>query len=70
MDRKMPELEFSGWFCHKCKSPLTMVQVNVDYMGASFEVELPSCAKCGTTMIPEMLALGKMNEVEKLLEDK
>jgi NAD-dependent SIR2 family protein deacetylase len=39
-------------------------------MGASFEVELPGCAQCGTTMIPKILAFGKMLDVEKILEDK
>ncbi|MDR2422165.1 MAG: DNA-binding protein [Deltaproteobacteria bacterium] len=70
MDRKLPDMDVSGWVCHKCQSPLTVFMVNVTYMGASFEVELPGCAKCGVTMIPEILAHGKMLDVEKLLEDK
>ncbi|MDR1607112.1 MAG: DNA-binding protein [Deltaproteobacteria bacterium] len=70
MDRKIPDIDITGWHCHKCQQPLTMVSVKVTYMGASFDVELPSCAKCGTTMIPEFLAFGKMLDVEKLLEDK
>ncbi|MDR1395048.1 MAG: DNA-binding protein [Deltaproteobacteria bacterium] len=70
MDVKLPDMDLEGWFCHKCKSPLAMVKVKVTYMGASFEVELPTCPACRTTMIPEHLAFGKMLEVEKLLEDK
>jgi hypothetical protein len=31
---------------------------------------LPRCPRCGLVFIPEELALGKMAEVEKLLEDK
>jgi hypothetical protein len=33
-------------------------------------VELPTCPKCGYVLIPEQLALGKMHQVEQLLEDK
>jgi len=33
-------------------------------------VELPACAVCGLVLVPEALALGKMLEVEKILEDK
>ncbi|MDR1086465.1 MAG: hypothetical protein LBP22_16815 [Deltaproteobacteria bacterium] len=70
MDPTLPDMDIEGWFCQKCNSPLTMVKVNVTYMGASFAVDLPSCANCHTTMIPDFLAFGKMLEVEKLLEDK
>jgi hypothetical protein len=35
-----------------------------------FPVDLPKCPKCGQVLITEDLALGKMAEVEKLLEDK
>jgi hypothetical protein len=31
---------------------------------------LPTCPKCGIVLIPENLAMGKMNQVEHLLEDK
>jgi hypothetical protein len=39
-------------------------------MGASFRVELPGCPECGTALVDDALASGKMLEVEKLLEDK
>ena len=59
-----------GWVCGKCGRPLAPVSLNVEYMGASFHVELAGCPECGTAMVDEELAAGRMLEVEKLLEDK
>jgi hypothetical protein len=42
----------------------------VSYLGNSFPVELMCCPNCGLVLVPEDLALGKMVEVEKALEDK
>jgi len=47
-----------------------MRKVEVSYMGSKYPVNLPRCPRCGLVFIPEDLALGKMAEVEKLLEDK
>jgi Zn-finger nucleic acid-binding protein len=44
--------------------------VELQYMENVFKVELPLCPKCGAVLISEELALGKMLEVEQLLEDK
>ena len=62
--RKLP------WVCDKCKSKLEPHKVKVSYLGGKFEVELMRCPKCNTVFISEDLALGKMLEVEKGLEDK
>jgi ribosomal protein S27AE len=59
-----------GWSCGKCGQHLQPVSVNIEYMGSSFFVELPGCPTCGTILIDSELALGRMLEVEKLLEDK
>lgn len=61
---------YLGWSCAACGEPLVPGKVDIAYMGSSFPVELPVCPKCGLVLIPEELALGKMNEVEKALEDK
>ena len=60
----------NGWICDKCKSELELRKVKVLYLGGDFEVELLKCPKCNTVFIDEDLALGKMLEVEKELEDK
>jgi hypothetical protein len=44
--------------------------VTVEYLGSAYPVDLLKCPQCGLVMVPEELALGKMAEVEKTLEDK
>lgn len=56
--------------CAKCGVALEVGKVNISYLGSMFPVDLPRCPQCGLVFIPEDLALGKMTEVEKLLEDK
>jgi len=58
------------WHCAACDRPLELGQVTVTYMDNSFTTEMPRCAQCGSVLVPEALALGKMAEVEKILEDK
>ncbi len=58
------------WICDKCKKELALNKVKVSYLGGNFEVELMKCPECGAVFIGEDLALGKMLEVEKGLEDK
>ena len=58
------------WICDKCKKALQLSKVKVCYLGGNFEVELMKCPECGAVFISEDLALGKMLEVEKGLEDK
>ncbi|MGD9504062.1 MAG: DVU_1557 family redox protein [Syntrophobacteraceae bacterium] len=60
----------SPMWCGKCRVPLEMGKVNIAYLGSMFPVDLPKCPKCGQVFVSEELALGKMAEVEQLLEDK
>ncbi len=62
--------EDMNWICQPCGVPLEPGMVELHYVGNVFRVELPVCPKCRQVMIGEELALGKMLEVEKLLEDK
>jgi hypothetical protein len=62
--------EAEEWECAACGIPLEMAKVEVGYMGSKYPVNLPRCPRCGLVFVPEQLALGKMAEVEKLLEDK
>lgn len=59
-----------AWMCMKCNLALEMGKIDVSYLGNAFPVDLPRCLGCGQVYVPEDLALGKMAEVEKLLEDK
>ena len=56
--------------CLKCDIQLQMGKVNIGYLGSKFPVDLLHCPQCGQAFVPEDLALGKMAEVEKILEDK
>lgn len=67
---RVPEGDATGWLCSFCNEPLTPAPVTLEYLGSHFAVELPCCPACGFVLISEALAMGKMLEVEKLLEDK
>ncbi|AEF94422.1 hypothetical protein Desca_1568 [Desulfotomaculum nigrificans CO-1-SRB] len=56
--------------CLKCGIVMEPGKVEVMYMNSKFPIQLPKCHKCGMVYIPEELAIGKMLEVEKALEDK
>lgn len=70
MSEKNPESVKTEWLCSKCDVPLETGKVEVKYLGSSFPVDLLRCPKCGQVFIPEELAVGKMAEVEKMMEDK
>ena len=70
MSNHVDPREAEDWLCSKCGVPLELGQVEVAYRGSKYPVHLPRCPRCGLVFIPEQLALGKMAEVEKLLEDK
>ncbi len=58
------------WICAACDIPLQPAKVSIAYLGNAFPVDLLRCPRCGLVWIPEELALGRMAEVEKTLEDK
>ena len=58
------------WKCAKCDEVLVVGPVNVEYLGNRFTTELAKCPRCGFVLVSEELALGKMAEVEQMLEDK
>lgn len=59
-----------NWRCGKCGVALEPSKVEVSYMGSNYPVDLPKCPSCGIVYVPEQLAMGKMADVEKILEDK
>jgi hypothetical protein len=59
-----------AWTCARCDVALVISKVSISYLGSAYPVELPKCPNCGLIYIPEDLALGRMAEVEKALEDK
>lgn len=59
-----------NWKCDRCHQDLVLGPITVTYMGNRFTTDLPHCPSCGLVLISEELALGKMAEVEQILEDK
>jgi predicted RNA-binding Zn-ribbon protein involved in translation (DUF1610 family) len=70
MSDQTSQAPFAPWECAKCGVPLEVGKVTVEYLGSAYPVDLFKCPRCGLVMVPEELALGKMAEVEKTLEDK
>jgi rubredoxin len=62
--------EALDWTCDSCGVGLEFAETQVSYMGSKYPVDLPRCPQCGLVFIPEQLALGKMAEIERILEDK
>ena len=60
----------SRWICDRCKMPLEVQTVRLQYSRTIFALDLPACPRCGMILIAEELATGKMAEAEQALEDK
>ncbi|HVP77942.1 MAG TPA: DNA-binding protein [Thermodesulfobacteriota bacterium] len=60
----------SRWMCNRCKVPVEIQTVRLQYLRTIFALHLPVCPKCGMILIDEELATGKMAEAEQILEDK
>jgi ribosomal protein S27AE len=65
-----PQAEAADWECGRCGIPLEIGTVKVAYLDTEQPVDLARCPRCGSVMVPEELALGRMVQVEQLLEDK
>ncbi|MDD3846447.1 MAG: hypothetical protein PHC90_08800 [Syntrophorhabdaceae bacterium] len=58
------------WQCERCRCDIVSGPVTVEYMGNRFTTDLPHCPSCGMVLVSEETALGKMAQVEQMLEDK
>lgn len=65
-----PQADVTDGECARCGVPLEFGKVKVAYLDTEQPVDLARCPRCGLVMVPEDLALGRMLEVEQLLEDK
>jgi DNA-directed RNA polymerase subunit RPC12/RpoP len=59
-----------GWVCARCNAPLAAAKAILNYLNRDFETDLMRCTSCGVGFVGEGLAMGKMLEVERSLEDK
>ncbi|MDO9632441.1 MAG: DNA-binding protein [Humidesulfovibrio sp.] len=62
--------EGGTWTCACSAKGLAARAVDVTYLGSVFTISLLTCPTCELPLVPETLALGRMAEVEQLLEDK
>lgn len=56
--------------CYQCGVALEYRKTEFEYMGFTFQYDLPHCPCCGQVHVPEELATGKMLKVEMELEEK
>jgi hypothetical protein len=70
MTETINPFEQTKWMCAGCGITLVPGKVTVSYLDNSYPVEMLRCPRCGLTWVPEEIALGKMAEIEKTLEDK
>lgn len=59
-----------GILCEKCGVPLELQSVKITYLKSTFPTRILRCPSCGLSFVSEELAMGKMVEVEELLEEK
>jgi len=56
--------------CTRCNAPLEKSETKFDYLGHKFTRHVPKCPVCGMVYVSEELAVGRIAEVETMLEDK
>jgi len=70
MTETINQTERNNWLCAGCGIALEPGKVTVSYLDNAYPVEMLRCPRCGVTWVGELIALGKMAEIEKTLEDK
>ena len=70
MSRSYIKTEDLEWRCFKCNQSLVVSPAIVDYLGNELITDLPMCPSCAMVLISEQLAVGKVAEVEQLLDWK
>ena len=56
--------------CSKCNVTLEAGEVKLSYLDNTFPAEILRCPKCKQVFIPEDLVRGRIDELEKTLENK
>ena len=63
-------LEDRDLYCEKCDRWLIPQKVKFLYLGNQMEHKVPVCPRCGQIYVSEKLVLGKIVEIERMLEEK
>ncbi len=56
--------------CDLCQIEMVEQNAEFTYLNRSFRHKVLRCPECGQVYIPEKLANGRMNDVERMLEEK
>lgn len=56
--------------CSKCNKELELTSINLEYLGHRMTHQFPTCPVCKLIYIPEEVVMGKMQQIERELEDK
>ena len=56
--------------CARCNAPLEKTETKFDYLGHKFKHHIPKCPVCGMVYVSEEFAIGRIAEIETMLEDK
>jgi uncharacterized OB-fold protein len=56
--------------CKRCHAELKLQPVQFEYLGHTVSDNLPVCPSCGNVYVPEDVVTGKIQKLEKQLEDK
>ena len=64
------EFEPGSLLCDKCQVKMEPGEVIMQDIGEDFPIQMPKFPSCRQVFIPEELAVGKILQVERALEDK
>lgn len=67
---EMKETVMPKFHCRKCGVDMEPAETYFEYLGHGLHTKLPRCPKCGEVYIPEEMAMGKIADIERSLEDK
>lgn len=66
----IPILNHEHIRCGQCDLELVPRDVRARYLKSEFPTKVLACPACGQIYIPEALVFGKIDEVERTLEEK
>lgn len=62
--------EKNEWTCARCSIDLEFAKVQITYVGCGFTIDALRCPQCHLVLVTEDMAVGKLAEAERVLEDK
>lgn len=56
--------------CDRCGVEMELMEVQFRYLTRDFRYKVPRCPECGQVSLTEDLVIGKMADVEAMIEEK